>query len=47
MKDFAFHPDADIDLTEIVDYLADNSPKAADSFLDQVESVLNSLVSFP
>jgi plasmid stabilization system protein ParE len=47
MKSFAFHPEADIDLTEILDYLADDSPQAADLFLDNVESALESLVSFP
>jgi len=33
MKSFALHPEADIDLIEILDYLAADSPQAADSFL--------------
>lgn len=47
MKSFALHPEADIDLTEILDYLAADSPQAADSFLDSVESALESLIIFP
>jgi plasmid stabilization system protein ParE len=47
MQDFALHPEADIDLTEILDYLEDESPAAADLFLDRVESTLLSLVRFP
>lgn len=47
MQNFTLHPEAEIDLAEILDYLEDESPAAADSFLDQVESALLSLVRFP
>lgn len=47
MKSFAFHSEAEIDLAEILDFLTEDSPKAANLFLDSVESALESLVSFP
>jgi plasmid stabilization system protein ParE len=47
MKSFAFHSEAEIDLIEILDFLTEDSPKAADSFLDSVELALESLLRFP
>jgi plasmid stabilization system protein ParE len=47
MKSFAFHSEAEIDLTEILDFLSEDSPKAPDLFLDSVESALEGLISFP
>ena len=44
---YDFHPEAETDLTDIWDYIAVDSPEAADRVLDAILKRLESLVKFP
>jgi plasmid stabilization system protein ParE len=47
VSDYAFHPDAFADLSDIWDFIAQDSVDAADRVLDEIESAINMLVSIP
>lgn len=47
MSDYAFHPDAFADLSDIWDFIAQDSENAADRVLDEIENAINMLVSTP
>jgi plasmid stabilization system protein ParE len=47
MSGFVLHPDALTDLTEIWEYIAADSPSAADRVLDEIEEAVRALVPFP
>lgn len=44
---YDFHPEAETDLTDICDYIAVDSPEAADRVLDAILKRLESLVKIP
>lgn len=44
---YDFHPEAETDLTDIWDYIAADSPAAADRVIDAILKRLDSLVKFP
>jgi len=44
---YEFHPEARIDLREIVDYIADDNPDASDNVLSDILRTLTSLARFP
>jgi plasmid stabilization system protein ParE len=37
MKEYEFHPEAEIDLDAIWEYIAEDNPNAADRVIDQIE----------
>ena len=47
MSGVVFHPDALTDLTEIWEYIAADSPSAADRVLGEIEEAIRALVRFP
>jgi plasmid stabilization system protein ParE len=47
MNGFVLHPDALNDLTEIWEYIAADSPSAANRVLDEIEKAIRALVPFP
>jgi toxin ParE1/3/4 len=47
MSGFVFHPGALVDLNEILEYIAADSPVSADRLLDEIEEAIRKLVSFP
>jgi plasmid stabilization system protein ParE len=47
MSGFVLHPDAFTDLTEIWEYIAADSPSAADRVLAEIQEAIRSLVPFP
>lgn len=47
MRGYDFHPEAQIDLGEIWEYIAEDSPDAADRVIDDIEAALEALVPFP
>ncbi len=47
MNGFVFHPDALTDLTEIWEYIAADSPSAADRVLGEIQEAIRALVPFP
>ena len=47
MSGFVFHPDAVSDLEEIWEYIAAESPPAADRVVAEVHEMIQRLVSFP
>ena len=47
MSGFVLHPDALADLTEIWEYIAADSPDAADRILEDVHEAIRALVAFP
>jgi plasmid stabilization system protein ParE len=47
MTGYAFHPEARIDLDEIHDYIAGDSPDAADSVIGHVLAAIRALIPFP
>ena len=44
---YDFHPEARVDLREIVDFIADDNPAAADRMLTEILGRLASLARFP
>ena len=47
MSGYALHPEALADLEEIRDFVADDSPDAADRLIAEIFDAFRSLVSFP
>ena len=47
MSGFVFHPAALTDLNEIWEYIAADSPDAADRVLDEIQEAIRTLVLFP
>jgi plasmid stabilization system protein ParE len=47
MSGYVFHPNALTDLTEIWEYIAAESPSAADRVLGEIEEAIRALVPFP
>jgi plasmid stabilization system protein ParE len=47
MTGYAFHPEARVDLDEIHDYIAGDSPDAADSVIGHVLAAIRALIPFP
>ena len=47
MKEYDFHPEAEIDLDAIWEYIAEDNPNAADRVIDQIEATIEALVPFP
>jgi toxin ParE1/3/4 len=47
MTEYDFHPEAEIDLNEIWDYIADDGLAAADRVVADVHSALERLAPFP
>jgi toxin ParE1/3/4 len=47
MSEFVFHPGALIDLTEIWEYIAADSPAAADRVVEEIHEAIRALSPFP
>jgi toxin ParE1/3/4 len=47
MSGFVFHPDVLDDLNEIVDFIAADSPAAAERVIEEIYKAIRALVSFP
>lgn len=47
MKGYDFHPEAEIDLRVIWEYIAEESHDAADLIIDRIEATIEDLVPFP
>jgi plasmid stabilization system protein ParE len=47
MNEFAFHPEADVDLIEIWDFIAEDSVDAADRVRDDIFATIRRLVRTP
>jgi plasmid stabilization system protein ParE len=47
VSDYTFHPDAFADLSDIWDFIAQDSVDAADRVLGEIESAINMLVTTP
>jgi len=47
MNGFVLHPDAFTDLTEIWEYIAVDSPNAANRVLGEIHEAIRALVPFP
>ena|SRR5438270_12695888 len=47
MNDYIFHPEALADLDEIWEYIANDSPNAADAVVEQIRNAILSLVMMP
>src|SRR5580692_11698190 len=47
MKGYEFHPEAEIDLDTIWQFIAEDNPDAADRTIDEIESAIEALVPFP
>jgi toxin ParE1/3/4 len=47
MTEYDFHPEAEIDLNEIWDYIADDNVSAADRVIADIHIALEHLVPFP
>jgi plasmid stabilization system protein ParE len=47
MSGFVFHPDVLDDLNEIVDFIAADSPAAAERVIEDIYKAIGALVSFP
>ena len=47
MRPYDFHPEAEADLNDIWDYIAEDNPDAADKVTDEILSAIEALVPFP
>ena len=47
MNDFSFHPEAEADLNEIWDFIAQDSADAADRVGDQIHAAFRRSLGFP
>lgn len=47
MRGYAFHPEAEIDLDAIWEFIAEDSQLAADRMIDAIEATIEALVPFP
>jgi len=44
---YDFHPEAEIDLDAVWEYIAEDNPEAADRTIDAIEATIKALVPFP
>jgi plasmid stabilization system protein ParE len=47
MRGYEFHPEAEVDLNQIWEYIAEDSSPAADRTIDRIEAAIEALVPFP
>jgi plasmid stabilization system protein ParE len=47
MSGYRFHPEADVDLDAIWEFIAEDSLEAADRMIDAIEATIEALVPFP
>jgi plasmid stabilization system protein ParE len=47
MRAYEFHPEAEGDLNDIWEYLAEDNPEAADRTIDKIVAAIDALVPFP
>ncbi|MGO4883432.1 MAG: type II toxin-antitoxin system RelE/ParE family toxin [Bryobacteraceae bacterium] len=47
MRGYDFHPEAETDLDTIWEFIAEDSPEAADRMVDRIEAAVAALVPFP
>jgi plasmid stabilization system protein ParE len=47
MRTYDFHPEAEGDINAIWDYIAEDSPDAADRMIDKIVATIEALVPFP
>jgi toxin ParE1/3/4 len=47
MRAYDFHPEAESDLNAIWDYIAEDSPDAADRTIDKIMAAIEALGPFP
>jgi toxin ParE1/3/4 len=47
MRGFQFHPEAEIDLDEIWEFIAEDNLEAADRLVDAIKATIEALVPFP
>jgi len=47
MRGYAFHPEAEVDLDAIWEFIAEDSLEAADRVIDAIEAAIEALVPFP
>lgn len=47
MRGYDFHPEAEVDLDEIWEFIAEDNPEAADRVIDKIEATIQALVLFP
>jgi plasmid stabilization system protein ParE len=47
MRAYDFHPEAEDDINAIWDYIAEDSPDAADRTIDKIVAAIEALVPFP
>jgi plasmid stabilization system protein ParE len=47
MKGYEFHPEAEIDLDTIWEFIAEDSQLAADRMIDAIEATIEALVPLP
>jgi toxin ParE1/3/4 len=47
MKGYEFHPEAEIDLDTIWEYIAEDNEDAADQLIDRIEATIEALLPFP
>jgi plasmid stabilization system protein ParE len=47
MNDFSFHPEAEADLNEIWDFIAEDSVDAADRVRDQIQAAIQAVIRIP
>ena len=46
-RGYDFHPEAEIDLDAVWEYIAEDNPEAADRMIDAIEATIKALVPFP
>ncbi len=47
MKGYAFHPEAQLDIDAIWEFIAEDSLESADKVIDAIETTIGELVPFP
>lgn len=47
MRDYDFHPEAELDLDAIWNFIAEESQDAADRMIDRIEATIEALIPFP
>ena len=47
MRGYGFHPEVEGDLDAIWEFIAEDSPNAADRMIDQIEAAIEALVPLP
>jgi plasmid stabilization system protein ParE len=46
-RGYDFHPEAEIDLDAVWEFIAEDNPEAADRVIDAIEATIKALVRFP